>query len=176
MSFVGSVHHGAADVTTVVPALPARVRVICGDPFSAFVRAAGRYRPCRITIVSPWLSDESSGPGLRALIAHAQHHAATIVLLTRPPASEPHRRAVTHVHDAPGACVYLNARLHAKLYVCESAAGSGFAIVGSANATRASSYLDEVAILLRPERGSKIISELSGRVVRQLTDSRRQAR
>ena len=176
MSFAGSVHHRAADVTTVVPALPARVRVICGDPFSAFVRAASRHRPCRVTIVSPWLSDEGSAPCLTTLLGHAQRHAATIVLLTRPPSSEPHRRAVDRVREMSSTRVYLNPRLHAKLYVCENAAGRGFAIVGSANATRASSYLDEIALMLRPERGSKIISELSGRVVRQLTDGRGQAR
>jgi hypothetical protein len=126
-----------------------------------------------VTIVSPWINDDCVRiVTLAALIRHAARHRAAIVVVTRPPSSETHAAAVKLVQDAPKARVYFNPRLHAKLYVCESRGDRGLAVVGSANGTGNSAFLDEVAILLRPERGSIIITELAGATVRGLINGR----
>lgn len=90
--------------------------------------------------------------------------------------SDPHEHAVELVRAVPKSRVYFNPRLHAKLYICESRRGGGLAVVGSANGTSNSAALDEVAVLLRPERGSSIINELAGPTVRGLIDGRRPTR
>jgi phosphatidylserine/phosphatidylglycerophosphate/cardiolipin synthase-like enzyme len=137
------------------------------------VRAAVRQIPRRLTIVSPWINYESDCElTLSVLIRHAVRNRAAVVVITRPPTSAPHRRAVELVQAAPRSRIYLNPHLHAKLYICESAHGRGFAVVGSANGTISSASLDEVAILLRPEGASSIIRELAGPTVRGLMDKR----
>lgn len=173
MSFTDSVQGRAADVTMLAPAIRARVRIIRSDPFGAFARAAAGQAPRRLTIVSPWINDECDRiVTLAALLRHAERHGAAVVLITRPPTTEPHERAVQLVRSTERSHVYLNPRLHAKLYICESGRGRGIAMVGSANGTGSSAALDEVAVLLRPERGSTIISELAGPTVRGLMASR----
>lgn len=176
MTSADSVHPGP-DGTVLNPLSLARVRVVALDPFGAFARAAMRVPPRRLTLVSPWVSADGSRPvTLRRLVEHADAHGSSIVLLTRPPSSEAHAQAVQAVCRARRGHVHFNPRLHAKLYVCESDVGRGLAVVGSANGTTNSSSLDEMAVLLRPERGSNIISELSGPTVRGLMDSRRLGR
>lgn len=126
-----------------------------------------------MTIISPWINDDCVRLiTLAALIRHVVRQRATIIVVTRPPLSETHAAAVRLVQDAPKSRVYFNPRLHAKLYVCESGGGRGLAVVGSANGTGNSASLDEVAILLRPEGGSNIITELAGPTVRGLIDGR----
>lgn len=76
----------------------------------------------------------------------------------------------------PRSTVHLNPALHAKLYVCDSRAGGGVAVIGSANLSAASTSLAEISLMVRPLRGSKIIQELSGPVVRGLMAKRSQGR
>ena len=153
--------------------MPSRVGILRVDPFGAFAQAVARETPTRITIVSPWINDEHDRMvKLAALVRHAVRERAAIVLVTRPPVSEAHKRAVRLIESAPRSQVHFNRRLHAKLYVCECRARSGFAVIGSANGTGNSARLDEVAVLIRPVGGSMIISELAGPTVRGLMDSR----
>jgi phosphatidylserine/phosphatidylglycerophosphate/cardiolipin synthase-like enzyme len=151
----------------------ARIRVLTRDPFGAFVRATLRERPRRISVVSPWVGDRGlREASLRRLLQHAVERHCGVVLVTRPPVSDGHAAAVELARTAPRGCVYFNSRLHAKLYVCESVDGRGLAVVGSANCTDGSMWLDEFGVLVRPEDGSQIISELGGRVIRSLSRDR----
>jgi hypothetical protein len=151
----------------------ARIDIVRADPFGAFARAVARATPRRITIVSPWLNDGCERiVTLGGLVRHAARHHATIVLVTRPPASEAHARAIELVKSEAKSRVHFNPRLHAKLYVCEFGGQAGLAVVGSANGTGNSAFLDEVAVMIRPERESSVISELAGPTVRGLMDSR----
>lgn len=173
MAYSHSVQRRTADVTMAIPAMRARVRIIRSDPFGAFAQASARQTPRRLTIVSPWINDDCDRQvTLAALIRHAEVHRAAVVVITRPPASGPHKRALELVRTASRSRIYLNPRLHAKLYVCESAQGGGLAVIGSANGTGSSASLHEIALLIRPDRGSAIISELAGATVRGLMDKR----
>lgn len=177
MSFSHSVQSPTADVTSSAAAMRARVSVLRIDPFGAFARAVARDAPRRITIVSPWISDGCDRiVTLAALVRHAVRRRASIVVVTRHPASETHLRALELISSAPRSSVYFNDRLHAKLYICESGHGGGLAVVGSANGTGNSAFLEEVALLVRPDRGSDIIRELAGPTVRGLMDTRARRR
>ncbi len=173
MEFSYSVQSRRRDVTSSLSAMTARIHIVREDPFGAFTRAAAREEPSRVTIVSPWVSDDPRRlVTLHTLVRHAVRHDAAIVLVTRPAASEAHQAAIELVQEAGKSRVYLNPRLHAKLYVCESRRSGGLAVVGSANSTANSVFLDEIAVLLRPARGSNIINQLAGPTVRGLVDGR----
>jgi hypothetical protein len=177
MAFSHSVQSRTADVTSSAADMRARVSILRTDPFGAFARAVARETPRRITIVSPWINDGCDRiVTFAALIRHVVRQRAAIVVVTRAPASEAHQRALDLVQSAPRSRIYFNSRLHAKLYVCECGQDAGLAVVGSANGTGNSAFLDEVAVLVRPERGSNIISELAGPTVRGLMDSRSRKR
>jgi hypothetical protein len=147
----------------------ARVTVVRRDPFGAFARVALSLQPRRIILVSPWLSEGTGAYApITSLIEHTVRHDAGLVLVSRPPANDSHATIVSKVRQVAHARVYLNPRLHAKLYICESRRGRGVALIGSANSTCGSHRLDEVALLVRPDRGSTIITELAGPTVRAL--------
>lgn len=151
----------------------ARVTVVRSDPFGTFVRAALQLRPRRVILISPWLSE---GVGSQAIITTLVEHAvrfdAGLLLVSRPPSSPSHAAVISKVGQAPRSRICLNQRLHAKLYICESSRERGVALIGSANSTLGSLRLDEVALLVRPNRGSRIITELAGPTVRTLMDGR----
>lgn len=148
----------------------ARVQLLTRDPFGAFVAAAVRERLQRITIVSPWISDLNGRErSLGDVIGHAEVHDAAVVLITRPAQSEAHALAVARVETMARGTVYLNPRLHAKLYVCEAARTGGLAVVGSANCTDSSASLDEIGVLLRPANGSRVIQQLGNGAVRLMS-------
>ena len=107
----------------------------------------------RLYICSPWISfDERS----RRLLVHAVHAAETkgerpeLLVLTRPDGDGGVPRGVTPLVDL-GAVVFLNSRLHTKLYVREAGRRGGYAlaVVGSQNLTR-SRYL-ELGVRIRSD-------------------------
>jgi phosphatidylserine/phosphatidylglycerophosphate/cardiolipin synthase-like enzyme len=166
MSSVHSVS-SQADRPHLPTAHRARVRIVCRDVFGSFVRAAILERPSRITVISPWLGDPETGRFGRVL-AHAEEHGAAVLLVTRPPVSPTHSAAIAATAQMPRGRVHLNAKLHAKLYVCESENGRGVAVLGSANGTDRSATLDEIGLIIRADRGSEIITHLGRHAVREL--------
>jgi hypothetical protein len=159
-------------VSTIGPSTRARVRVLGHDPFGAFARAASRRPVRRLTIVSPWLCPDGPRPfTLRKLIERVDRQGGAVVLVTRPSVGSAHEEAIALVRAAERGTIYLNPSLHAKIFVCETG-GGGLAVVGSANASAGSASLDELAILLRPEHGSRIITELASAAVRGLIPNR----
>jgi phosphatidylserine/phosphatidylglycerophosphate/cardiolipin synthase-like enzyme len=148
----------------------AHVQVTTGDVLGSFVAAVTRTRRRlrRLTIVSPWISYGEDFP-LARLLQRAERDHAAVVLVTRPPTTESHAAAVEAVEANSRGRVFLNERLHAKLYVCQEHGAPGFAVVGSANMTSASAQLDELAIVIRPiGTGRRLISGLAGTSVLQL--------
>lgn len=141
----------------------ARVRFISGDILGAFADEVGRSRGRvhRLTIVSPWVTHDGSGGVLARLLERAERDSASVVLVTRPDATVSHTAAVSAVEGATRGRVLLNDRLHAKLYICELGSGRGFALIGSANMTASSKDLDEMAALVRPVRGSRMLAQLA---------------
>lgn len=105
---------------------------------------------------------------LGRLVERAERHGASVILVTRPPQIDAHEEAIELVLRSSRGVVHLVPGLHAKLYVCEPRLGRGFAVMGSANASDSSIGLAEVALVIRPERGSSIINELAGPTVRGL--------
>ena len=160
------------------PLAHARVRFIGGDILGAFADEVGRSRGRvhQLTIVSPWVTH---GGVLARLLERADRDGAPVVLVTRPGATASHLAAVGAVQEAARGRVLLNDRLHAKLYICELEAGRGFALIGSANMTASSKNLDEMAVFVRPMRGSRMLSQLApaaARLAGRRTPARRSIR
>jgi hypothetical protein len=146
------------------------VQVVTGDIFGLFAREALEARPKRLTIVSPWVDGElSHTPSLTELLDHAERLRASVVLATRPLETPAHARAVASVLSYSRGRVLLEPNLHAKLYVCEEADGRGFAVVGSANMTDSSRRLRELAVVIRPQAGSRVLADLGQRALTTLT-------
>lgn len=148
------------------PLRRAHVQILSGDVLEAFVREVERRKvpPRRLTLVTPWISYACGVEGpLARLLRHAETNDSSVVLTTRPSTSDGHAAAIEAVMQRSRGSVLFNPRLHAKLYVCqEGGSGGGFAVIGSANMTSASSGLDEVAVLIRPVGRSRIVSHLAG--------------
>jgi phosphatidylserine/phosphatidylglycerophosphate/cardiolipin synthase-like enzyme len=89
----------------------------------------------RIWLVSPWISaaPEADDPVLVILEA-AKLRKCSVVVFTRPPDSHWHSSALKVLHASGLATIYVQQRLHTKLYIAEC---DGFraAIVGSPNLT-----------------------------------------
>lgn len=149
------------------PLARASLRILAGDVLSGFSDEVGRCRGRvqRLTIVSPWVTH----PVLERLLERADRDGALVLLVTRPGVSPSHVAAISAVELAAGGRVLLNRRLHAKLYICEEAAGRGFAVIGSANMTASSKGLDELAVLIRPVSGSHLISQFAPAAARLAT-------
>jgi hypothetical protein len=147
----------------------AHVQLATGDVLEAFARAVARTprRLRRLTVVSPWVSYDDSSPLLR-LLRRAEHDGAAVVLVTRPATCESHAEAIQAVASSSRGRVFINERLHAKLYVCQEHGSPGFAVIGSANMTSASSGLEEFAMIVRPLGPSGLIATLAGTSVSQL--------
>lgn len=146
----------------------AQVQILTGDVLAPFVECVvrGRRRVRRITVVSPWLSHEpGSSDAVTCLLERAGRDDAAIIVVTRPSINEAHQAAIDAVRLYRRGSVFLNARLHAKLYVCEEGQGRGLVVIGSANMTNGSRGLDEVAVLMRPLDRGALISRLSPTII-----------
>jgi hypothetical protein len=121
----------------------------------------------RLTVVSPWVS-YSEESALPRLLRRSENDAAAFVLVTRAATCESHADAIDAITRSSRGTVFLNERLHAKLFVCQEHGGSGFAVIGSANMTSASPDLDEFAVIVRPLGPSTLIESFAGTSVTQL--------
>lgn len=148
-----------------------------GDVLGSFVAAVTRTRSRvrRLTLVSPWISYGDDRP-LARLLWRAEHDEAAVVLVTRPATSESHAAAIAAVESSPRGSVFINERLHAKLYVCQEHGAPGFAVIGSANMTSASAQLDELAVVIRPIGPGRLIAGLAGTTASQLARRSRHRR
>jgi hypothetical protein len=145
--------------TGSLPARRATVEVVCGDVLGRFTVAAIRSRPIRICLVSPWLTETDHGR-LRLLARHANAQNAELLVITRPPSTQPGVQAIEMVRLALSHRILVSDTLHAKMYISQELDGRGVALVGSANMTAGGTRLAEVGVMLRPLAGSSLISDL----------------
>jgi phosphatidylserine/phosphatidylglycerophosphate/cardiolipin synthase-like enzyme len=145
------------------PLRRAHVQVVTGDVLARFaaeiVRTRRRLR--RVTIVSPWISDKAGADLFERVLRRVVRDDATLVLVTRPSSSADHSSAISRVENLKRGRVFLNHRLHAKLYLCEQEGEQGFAIIGSANMSASSSGLQELAVIIRPLARDGIIYSIA---------------
>jgi hypothetical protein len=172
MTFAHSVSHrsvGRNHLGRLGPTRTVGLQVMRVDALGWFVAHVVNSGAAKVTVVSPWIGAyEVDDLGLGSLIAWAPRVGACLTLITRSPATAQHERAVEAVASAPGGRVLLNERLHAKLYVSEGRDGDGLAVLGSANMTRSSSRLHEIAALVRPRGDGRILGDLVGVVMAEL--------
>jgi hypothetical protein len=142
--------HPSARAALISSPMPATVRMVRGNILDALALEIQRLKPSSLTLISPWISgaDNRTGP-LGCILEHARSCGTRVLLVTRPGGSAGQRYAVEAVCALQGGRVVLNGRLHAKLYVCEDRDGRGFAIIGSANLTKGSAGMDELALIVR---------------------------
>ena len=162
------------NIQRLLPWRRATVRVVHGDTLASFADQAVRLSVARLTVISPWLSFTQGG-ALWRLVALTLEHGGHLTLVTRPPRDSSDEAAIDAVQRLPRARVICNDRLHAKVYVCETGrAGRGVAMVGSANITDGAQRLLEIGLLVRPYRGSRVLSDLANSAVQgvcSLTDT-----
>jgi len=153
------------------PLRDARARVVSRDANAAFANVVLGTHLRALTLVTPWVTDQQGGcEAFGRLLDWANRCRATVNLITRPTASEPHGRAANLVLAAGGRVTY-NEALHAKIYVAQFSDGRRVALVGSANLTAASVDLLESAILIQSparRRGPDLIDDLFAVPVRRI--------
>lgn len=139
-----------------------------GNILQSFADEVGRSRGRmeRLTLVSPWVTLPGAESVLDRLLQRSARDGTRVLLVTRPETGPHHAAAISAVERMPRGRVLLNARLHAKLYICELEKGREFAVISSANMTAASGQLDEVGVLIRPLAGSHTISLLAAAAAR----------
>jgi hypothetical protein len=76
----------------------------------------------RLTVVRPWVSYDGSSP-LPRLLRRAERDGAAVVLVTRSAASTSHAEAINAVASSSRGTVFINERLHVKLYLCQEHGG-----------------------------------------------------
>jgi len=117
--------------------------------FAELVQAY-RQRTFRLWLISPWISfEDENQDSLIVLIDALRDRNCPVVLITRPPASEWHRKAVQLLQENTKLTAFSCPSLHTKLYIAEC---DGFraALLGSANlTTRGDRFNREIAIELR---------------------------
>jgi hypothetical protein len=117
---------------------------------SAFLTPLSHHPEWRqLYFVSPWISEfgEEAGMSFPRLLRKLATERVVMYVATRPPTEDWHARAIDRLKDTGKASISLVPQLHAKLYVAETAAVS-FALLGSANLTKASLTGIELGILI----------------------------
>lgn len=127
-------------------------------------------RAFRLWLISPWLSTEDDGQdSLLVLMDALRGRNCSVVLITRPPSTEWHRRALELLRASTKVTVFTCASLHTKLYIAEC---NGFraALLGSANLTiRGDRVNREIAIELRSTAEDPRVDHIAG-LISELTD------
>ena len=111
---------------------------------------ANKYRIYRIWLVTPWIGfKEKSRDPLVRLIEAAQNKRPEVVLITRKPREDWHKKGVSFLNSTCSTIPHVLPDLHSKLYVLEC---DGFraAFLGSPNfSTQANEVNQEVAVEFR---------------------------
>ena len=114
-------------------------------------------------IASPWLSTFEGKPySVERLAKHMKKTNIPCYVITRPPRTDEHLKAVQAFQDCPPVELIYNRNLHAKIYACVGPSPCGFAILGSANLTVSSLSLHEIGlIVLSGGGGDAVVRELA---------------
>jgi phosphatidylserine/phosphatidylglycerophosphate/cardiolipin synthase-like enzyme len=129
-----------------VPLIDAdQIRIWTGDIPSKFANLLRISDPLNIYISSPWISEfEEAAIDLRAMLATKK---ASTIILTRPPQNLETTRFLTRLKKETPTRIYVNRRLHAKVYVIEGARQK-YVVVGSSNFTQEARFNIELAVVI----------------------------
>jgi len=127
-------------------------------------------RAFRLWLISPWLSSEEEGQDSLLMLADAlRGRNCTVILITRPPSSTWHLKALELLRANTKLTAFKCANLHTKLYIAEC---DGFraALLGSANLTTRGDRINrELAIELRSTAEDPRVDSIAG-LINELTD------
>ena len=129
------------------------VRILTDRVLKAFAELVHAYsnRVFRIWVITPWLSSEDDDEDalLQLLDSIRRSRGCSLIVVTRPPASDQHLAAIVALRRHASTTIYLCASLHTKLYIAEC---DGFraAVLGSPNfTTRGDRVNRELAVEFR---------------------------
>jgi len=149
-----------------------RARLITRHVLRTFAELVQVYREraYRLWLVSPWLSSEDDGRDSLLLLTDAiRGRSCPVVLVTRPPASDWHLKAVQLLRVNTNLTAFSCPSLHTKLYIAECD-GFRVALLGSANlTTRADRVNREIAVELRTTAEDPRVDAIAG-LISELTD------
>jgi phosphatidylserine/phosphatidylglycerophosphate/cardiolipin synthase-like enzyme len=129
------------------------VRILTDRVLKAFAELVHAYsdRVYRVWVITPWLSSEEDDEDALLLLLDSMRKSrgCSVVVVTRPPATDQHLAAIRVIRRHASATIYLCASLHTKLYIAEC---DGFraAVLGSPNfTTRGDRVNRELAVEFR---------------------------
>jgi phosphatidylserine/phosphatidylglycerophosphate/cardiolipin synthase-like enzyme len=101
--------------------------------------------PLNVYISSPWISEFAEASiDLRALLAKKK---ASTIILTRPPKNVATKKFLTRLKNETPTRIYVNRRLHAKLYIIEGPRQK-YVVIGSSNFTQEARFNIELAVVI----------------------------
>jgi len=101
--------------------------------FSEFM---GTSDCCKLTIISPWISDMGEERyDLLSIVQKIERDKISTLVISRRPVEPWHSKAISILEASDFVQIRYNDNLHAKIYVCENARNPSFALLGSANLT-----------------------------------------
>jgi len=129
-----------------VPLIDAdQIRIWTEDIPGRFAELLRMSDPLNIYISSPWISEFEHAPtDLRAILARKR---ASTIILTRPPENFAAKRLLTRLKNETPTRIYVNRRLHAKLFVIEGPRQK-YVVIGSSNFTQEARFNIEFAVVI----------------------------
>jgi hypothetical protein len=111
--------------------------------FTELLRASN---PLNIYISTPWISEfENKLIDLRSILKKKN---ASTIILTRPPRDKNTESNLLRIKQETRSRIYVNSRLHAKLFVIEGSSQK-FIVIGSSNFTQEARFNIELAVVIK---------------------------
>lgn len=130
-----------------------QIRIWTEDIPGRFAQLLRMSDPLNVYISSPWISEfAQTSIDLKAILARKR---ASTIILTRPPADRASNRFLIKLKNETPTRIYVNRRLHAKLYVIEGPRQK-YVVIGSSNFTQEARFNIEFAVVIM---GSDIITK-----------------
>jgi phosphatidylserine/phosphatidylglycerophosphate/cardiolipin synthase-like enzyme len=122
-----------------------QIRIWTEDIPGKFAELLRMSDPLNVYISSPWISEfEQPTINLRTILATKK---ASTIILTRPPKNNATREFLTRLKSETPTRIYVNNRLHAKIYVIEGIRQK-YVVIGSSNFTQEARFNIEIAIVI----------------------------
>jgi hypothetical protein len=148
-------------VRTVFPRTTAQI--LRGDVLLEVMRQFEQARHVsKLVIVSPWITPWKQSPSFAWWLEEMRARRLRTTVITRSPQEESHFLALQALARIERVEVLCNDSIHAKIIACPAPFPWGFGVVGSANVTKNSLSLIEIALLiLTREGGDHLVKELA---------------
>ncbi len=130
----------------LVPIIDAdQIRIWTEDIPGKFAELLRISDPLNVYISSPWISEfEHPLINLRRILAKKK---ASTIILTRPPQNLASKRFLARLKNETPTRIYVNRRLHAKLYIIEGPKQK-YVVIGSSNFTQEARFNVEFAVVI----------------------------